>query len=781
MKVFHYNYLKYSLFVSFLVLSGNLFSQTVDWTKYNIVWNSQSKNSSESMPCGGGDIGSNVWVEKGELFLYLSRSGAFDENGIFPKMGRVRMKLSPNPFENGEFRQELDLEKGCVLISGKSNGIVAKVKIWVDVYHPVVHIEVASNKAVQADAIYETWRNMDYEWTTKQEFNASRAYVDAPVKVIIHKDSVQFENNRVLFYHRNRDESIFDMTVNMQGLDKVKNQLWNPLKGLTFGGCMEGDNMKLSGTVEGKYAITPFTGYKLSTQKPTTALHLRIFLHRNQTPSALVWKNELNAIVQTSKQNEKQSELRTQEWWKQYFQRSYIAINTTNPDTASEAWQVGRNYNVFRYQMGCNAYGNYPTKFNGGLFTTDPVYVDTAYHATPDHRDWGGVTFTAQNQRLLYWPMLKGGDFDLLAPQLDFYVNALRNAEIRSEVYWGHKGAAFTEQIECFGLPAAFEYGWKRPENYPVGVEYNKWLEYVWDTSLEFCMIAMDKQQFTGQDISKYIPLIESCLTFFNEHYQQENLKRTLQPYDGKGKLVLFPGSGAETFKVAYNASSTVAALQAVLTRLLELPDNYLTTEKRNQWSDMLKRIPEIPTMEKDGHKIIAPAQVWDRRQNHELSQLYPVYPWGIYGVGKPDLQVAIDTWEFGAEHPLQKECKQLSWHQDAIFCARLGLTEQAKAEEIQKMRDSGRRFPTFWGPGHDWVPDHNWGGSGMIGLQEMLMQTDGTKIYLFPAWPKEWDVQLKLHAPFNTTVEGILENGKIKELKVTPEVRKGDLILMIK
>jgi hypothetical protein len=95
-------------------------------------------------------------------------------------------------------------------------------------------------------------------------------------------------------------------------------------------------------------------------------------------------------------------------------------------------------------------------------------------------------------------------------------------------------------------------------------------------------------------------------------------------------------------------------------------------------------------------------------------------------------------------------------------------------------MRDSARRFPTFWGPGHDWVPDHNWGGSGMIGLQEMLMQTDGTKIYLFPAWPKEWNVQFKLHAPFNTTVEGVLENGKIKELKVTPEERRKDIQMMI-
>src|SRR5690606_23580707 len=95
-----------------------------------------------------------------------------------------------------------------------------------------------------------------------------------------------------------------------------------------------------------------------------------------------------------------------------------------------------------------------------------------------------------------------------------------------------------------------------------------------------------------------------------------------------------------------------------------------------------------------------------------------------------------------------------ISWHQDAIFCARMGLTDEAKNITLKKLADSQRRFPTFWGPGHDWVPDHNWGGSGMIGLQEMLMQTVDDKIYVLPAWPTDWDVDFKLHAPDNTTVE---------------------------
>jgi hypothetical protein len=134
---------------------------------------------------------------------------------------------------------------------------------------------------------------------------------------------------------------------------------------------------------------------------------------------------------------------------------------------------------------------------------------------------------------------------------------------------------------------------------------------------------------------------------------------------------------------------------------------------------------------------------------------------------------------KYGTDLPIQKN--HVSWHQDAIFCARLGLTEEAAAITIKKLQDSERRFPIFWGPGHDWVPDHNWGGSGMIGLQEMLMQTVDDKIFLFPAWPKEWDVSFKLHAPYNTTVEGELKGGEIIFLKVIPETRKKDMENLLK
>jgi hypothetical protein len=49
-------------------------------------------------------------------------------------------------------------------------------------------------------------------------------------------------------------------------------------------------------------------------------------------------------------------------------------------------------------------------------------------------------------------------------------------------------------------------------------------------------------------------------------------------------------------------------------------------------------------------------------------------------------------------------------------------------------------------------------------------------KIRLLPAWPQEWDVEFKLHAPGQTVVEGCYRQGKLETLTVTPTSRREDV-----
>ena len=763
--------------IALLLVSFPIKAQPNELQNCNIVWNQPSKHSGESMPCGGGDIGLNVWVEKGEIFFYMAQSGSFDENNALLKQGRVRIQLSPNPFTGGSFKQELLLKEGAVKITGSNGNLDASLLIWVDVFKPVVHVDLKSSKPVKTTAVYESWRHHDRPSIGKAN-NANSYKWAPPAEVFTYKDEISFHQNSVLFYHRNKPApSIFDITVAEQGLEKVKDQLYNPLNNLTFGGMMQGTNMQPGGTSSGTYLDTDFKGWKLQNSQAVKNQSIHIYLHNQQTESIAAWQKELQQTIQQTKGKEAASLAATRSWWQQFWNRSYIFINPATKAENSNEWQAGRNYQLFRYMLGCNAFGKWPTKFNGGLFTYDPSFTDSSLKFTPDFRNWGGGTHTAQNQRLVYFPMIKSGDFDIMQPQFDFYLRNLKNAELRSEVYWDHKGACFPEQIENFALSNYAEYGTKRPADFDKGVEYNAWLEYEWDTVLEFCLMMLEQERYTGKDISANLPFIESCLDFFNEHYQLLAKQRGRKALDGNGKLILFPGSAAETYKMTYNSTTTIAGLSTILSRLLALPENYLSTAKRKHLDTMLNRIPSISFASFSGHTTIAPARLWERINNTETPQLYPVYPWGIYGIGKPGLDTAINTYRYDSN--AVKFRSSVGWKQDNIFAARLGLTEDAAALTIQKLKNSGRRFPAFWGPGYDWTPDHNWGGSGMIGLQEMLLQTDDKKIYLFPAWPKDRDVHFKLHAPYQTTVEGIISNGKITMLKILPESRIKDVVNM--
>ena len=85
------------LFLTFIFVS--IFLSALSQSKldpYNVVWTSQSKSPSGSMPLGNGDIGANLWVdEQGQLCLYISKTDAFSEIGRLLKVGKVILRTKP--------------------------------------------------------------------------------------------------------------------------------------------------------------------------------------------------------------------------------------------------------------------------------------------------------------------------------------------------------------------------------------------------------------------------------------------------------------------------------------------------------------------------------------------------------------------------------------------------------------------------------------------------------------------------------------------------------------
>src|SRR4030095_2446090 len=128
--------------------------------------------------------------------------------------------------------------------------------------------------------------------------------------------------------------------------------------------------------------------------------------------------------------------------------------------------------------------------------------------------------------------------------------------------------------------------------------------------------MMLEEELYTSKDISDRIPFIESCLLFFDEHYQYLAKQRGNKALDGNGKLILYPGSGAETFKMAYNSTSTIAALQTITERSLNALINEFGAHPHTKDTAVLKtarylagfysRIPSITYQTFEGHTTIA-------------------------------------------------------------------------------------------------------------------------------------------------------------------------------
>ncbi len=682
---------------------------------YNVSWTDFAKDSQDSMPTGNGDIGLNVWTEaNGDVLFYLSKTDAWSEaqNSQLVKLGRIRLSLQPNPFtaEKG-FTQTLRLRDSEILITGGGTTL----RLWVDANAPVVRAEMIATQPTTLTVTLDPWRT------------EAKDKVTADVVLPNEKD-------RLTWYHRNSEKPT------------------NPeLAHRTFGTTIQG-----AGLVRGE-------GNTLRSPTPQTTTRVEIYPLTTVTETVPEWQAKLSAqAARLALVDLKQARLAHQQWWSEFWGRSYIFLSGD-----AEASRVTQGYVLQRYITACAGRGAYPIKFNGSIFTTDHPgktkrekgsTVDIPAPMNADERDWGGQ-YWFQNTRPMYWPRLAAGDFDLMQPLFKMYREMLPLNSARVREFYGHEGAHFRETAPFWGdlrkiLPEA----------------KGSYTDHYYLPIIELGAMMLDYYDYTGDaSFAKetLLPVMTAGLTFYDQHF----------PRSPDGKLLLEPVNSIEMFWKVRNPAPDLAAFHFLLPRLLALPDALLEPKTNQQWQRLLSQLPPLPIGQKNGKRVILPYEGGQTApaKNTEVPELYAIYPFRLYGVGKPDLQLALDTF---AERSIKRtKC----WHQDPVWAAYLGLATEAKRDVIKNLtnRDPRLRFPAFWEKGHDYAPDQDNGGNGELALQCMLLQAEGRKIRLLPAWPREWNAVFKLHAPLNTIVEGRVENGKLLDLRTNPESRKADVIIM--
>ncbi len=434
-------------------------------------------------------------------------------------------------------------------------------------------------------------------------------------------------------------------------------------------------------------------------------------------------------------------------------------INTTEP-----ALVVSRGYQLQRFINACAGRGRYPIKFNGSIFTVP-------YPGGPgdaDYRRWG-PGYWWQNTRLPYISMCTSGDFDLMRPLFRMYVDEVLPLSVhRTKKYCGHGGAFFPECIYFWGAIFSETYGWTPFEQRTDKLQESGWHKWEWVCGPELVFMMLDYYEHTQDEMflrEKVLPAADEVLRFFDEHYST----------GPDGKLVMHPSQAVETWWNCTNPMPELAGLHAVTERLLRLPEEFGDRRQRAFWRALKNKLPELPARQVDGVQMLAPAEKYEDKRNIENPELYAVFPFRLVSFEK-------DSAPLGAEALKHRwDSGHSGWRQDDIFMAYLGLADQAKQNVVARAGsyDTNSRFPAFWGPNYDWTPDQDHGGVLLKAVQAMLLQTEGKKIFLLPAWPREWDVDFKLHAPYRTVVQGRFENGRFTRLSVLPAQRKNDVIIV--
>jgi len=699
-------------------------------------------------------VGASVWIEaNGDVLLYLARPDSFSEISRLLHIGKIRIALDPAPrWAGASFRQELKLRQGRL----EADLGTTHIEVFADPGRPVLRVTVRSAAPLAVRVADEGWRR-ERHLIGGDEMNSAWTMQGAPKTVEVAESAdvplgTDQAPNAMAWYHHNQ-ESVVPFVLKHQSCDGLPGA-FDPLTWRTFGAWIEGEHL----VREGARALV--------SDAPATAFDIRIACPSLVDQRVDAWI-ELARRTARDAPSAAQARAECEQWWNGFWNRSWVLVSDATPGIA----RVSAGYNLSRYAFACQGRGEFPIKFNGGIFTVEPGFIKTKKNTeglNPDYRRWGDC-YWYQNTRHMYHPMLPAGDTDLMAPFYALYRNVRQLSEARTKRWYGVEGAFFPETMTIFGSYAVGDYGWDRSASKPGDVQ-GPWWRYAWNQGPELVSLMLDHwewtadQSFAAQDL---VPMAASVLRYFDSRFRK----------DGKGHIVLDPCQVIEIYRNATNDQPTIAGLRAIAPRLLALPANLVSEADRALYSRIRDACPDLPIEERelDGKRVrvLAPAERYEpKRSNGENPGIYPVWPYRLFGVGKPDLELARNTY-------LTREKKLYTgWGYDGNVAALLGMTDEAAKILLIQCANSNPayRFPATWGPNADWLPDQNHSGNLMNTAQLMLLQYDGAKIQLLPAWPPTWNVDFKLHAPARTVIEGSVANGKLIRLNVIPETRRADV-----
>jgi autotransporter-associated beta strand protein len=515
-----------------------------------------------------------------------------------------------------------------------------------------------------------------------------------------------------------------------------------------------------------------------------TAFDLAIDVHAGVYPAVADWKTDLEALATARAARDAAADLAAhQAWWSSFWNRSYLHLG----GLGDQARRISKYYAHQRFINACTVRGRYPTPFNGSTLTMDrpagyPSFFGTGGAArSADYRDWDGLRIFWQNTRHIYWPLLSSGDYDMTESMARVCRDILPICRERAMVRENNPGMLLFEGI---GVGGDTVFGSGVPDH----------LSEHRGGMTDVAILLADIYDHT-RDLSffndTYLPWTDAVVTFFEHKFPNR---------DATGRMLISPSAAVETFKNSTNPATEVGPLRRILIDLLRLDPGTLTPAQRARYQGLLDIMPEPPLKTLLNQPMLGVYQTGDAgRSLIETPAHYSIWPSREAGLGRLSLLAAgrrdHASRMFSFDGTADRTFESGGWLYTPTMAAQLNLPQQAKFYALRNFLDPvpetvgngsvaisdpypGKpRFHAFWESRFDYIPDQCHGGSTIHGLQHMVVQSQGDKIYLFPAWPEDWDLNFKVHAAKNTVLEGVYQNGVLQSLTVTPPSRAADVI----
>src|SRR5579863_3532182 len=269
----------------------------------DVVWSSLGKNENDSMPVGNGDLAANVWTEpNGDLVLLVSKADAWSELNKPLKLGRIRVRLTPNPFASvTDFKQTLRLEDATVEIRSGSNVI----RVWADANHPLLRVEGSLGQPSAVRASVELWRTKDYPYDEASPDKGGLFGLGShSIPLVFEADRVlPAAKDRVSWAHFNQ-ASVYPLILKQEHLETLLARYPDPLLQRCFGAALTGAGLVSDGDLSLKS-----TAAMRSFQVDLTALTT------TQTASPEAWQTQLSALLSKGAGRPPRARAGHERWW----------------------------------------------------------------------------------------------------------------------------------------------------------------------------------------------------------------------------------------------------------------------------------------------------------------------------------------------------------------------------------------------------------------------------------------------------------------------------------